>query len=390
MLTPELIRSLPEIDGPVLTAYLDTDRAKQSNRGPKPGYLARFESQTKALAGSLPAGERRLLAKQLERISAYLQRHTLRCRGMVIFAGPRAWQELPLQIAVEDEFHWGVPALAQLLWLLDENKPCGIVVAGRKRACLYLYWLGEIFPREEKGFRLQVTKKKEMGPVSRPGVRMSHGTNRDVFDHHVAAQYARFHRQIAESIEHWRAIESLESVFLIGLDEMVKAIRKELPQTLAESTFLVPADLGWVSRTELRERIEPFVWEHVRERETSLVDAMLGDGRNAAVGVDEALSALQQGKIRGLVVAKGLDASLQQCLRCSWVDGTADPVCPACGGNRRHIRLRDVLPELVRRHGVTLDVVSAEAARKLEAAGGMGALLREFERKEYGQHAVPA
>jgi hypothetical protein len=388
VLKPELIRSLPEIAGPVLTAYLDTDRAKQSNRWPKPGYQARFESQAKAILATIPANERSLFQNQLERIAAYLQSHTLRCRGMVIFAGPAAWQAVPLQLAVEDELHWGVPALAQLLWLLDEHKPCGIVVAGRKRVRFFLYWLGEILALEEKGFRLEVSKKKEMGPVSRPGVRMSHGTNRDVFDHHVAAQYARYHRQIAEGIEHWCSIEPLESVFLIGLDEMVKAIRKELPQTVSKKTVLVAADLGWVSRAELRKRIEPFVADYVRERETALVDAMLGDGRSAIIGIDEALSGLQQGKIRGLVIAKGLDASLQQCVRCSWVDGTADPVCPACGGDRRHIRLRDVLPELVRRYSVTLDVVSAEAGRKLEVAGGMGALLREFERKEYGQHAV--
>jgi hypothetical protein len=171
VLKPEVIRSLPEIAGPVLTAYLDTDRGKQSNRGPKPGYLARFESQAKAVIASIPAGERDLFQKQLERIEAYLQTHTLRCQGLVIFAGPGAWQAVPLQLPVEDELHWGVPALGQLLWLLDENKPCGIVVAGRKRVRFFLSWLGEILALEEKGFRLEVSKKKEMGPVSRPGVR---------------------------------------------------------------------------------------------------------------------------------------------------------------------------------------------------------------------------
>ena len=133
MLKPELIRSLPELAGPVLTAYLDTDRAKQSSRWPKPAYLARFQSQAKSLAASIPAEDRVAFRKQLERITAYLEGHTVRSRGMLIFSGPGAWQAIPLQVAVEDEIHWGVPALAQLLWLLDENKPCGVVVAGRKR-----------------------------------------------------------------------------------------------------------------------------------------------------------------------------------------------------------------------------------------------------------------
>ena len=38
MLTPELIQSLPEMVSPVLSVYLDTNQAKQANRGLKPGY----------------------------------------------------------------------------------------------------------------------------------------------------------------------------------------------------------------------------------------------------------------------------------------------------------------------------------------------------------------
>jgi hypothetical protein len=387
MLKPGVIQSLPALAGPVLTVYLDTDQAKQINRGLKPGYLIRLESQAKSIAQTVSPDGQELFRKQLQRTKAYLEREPLRCRGVVIFAGRDSWEFVPLQVEVEDEVHWGTPAPAQLLWLLDEHKRYGIVVPGRKRARFFLYWLGDVRELEEKEFRLEPSRKKEMGPVARLGVRLSRGTNRDVFEHHVAAAYAHYDQEIAERIGRWVAAEQLESVFLVGLAEMVKAIRKEVAPALVEKIVLIEEDLGWVSRTELLDRIEPTVVSHKRKCEMASIEAMLGDLRNVVMGVDEALVQLQQGKIRGVVVIKGLNGSLQQCMNCSWADRKSDPICPACGGRRENVALRDVLPELVRRYNASLEIVSGESARRLQENGGMGAWLREFERKEYSAFA---
>jgi hypothetical protein len=387
MLKPEVIQSLPALAGPVLTVYLDTDQSKQINRGLKPGYLSRLKSKAKAIAQTISPGERERFRKQLERTEAYLERQPARFRGIVIFAGRDSWKFVPLHVEVEEEIHWGTPALAQLLWLLDEHKRYGIVVPNRKRARFFLYWLGEVQELEEKEFRLAASKKKEMGPVARPGVRLSRGTNRDAFEHHVAAEYAHYDQQIAERIGRWFAAEQLESVFLVGLAQMVKAIQKKVGPTLVEKIVLVEEDLPRVSRAELLQRIEPAVLGYKRKHEMASIEAMLGDSRNVAMGIDETLVQLQQGKVRSVVVTKGLNGSLQQCVNCSWADRTSDPVCPACRGRRQNVALRDVLPELVRRYNASLEILSGESARKLEDSGGMGAWLRGFEKKEYSASA---
>ncbi len=387
MLKPGVIQSLPVLPGPVLTVYLDTDQAKQINRGPKPSYLIRLESQAKRIAQTVSPDGQELFRKQLKRAGAYLDRQPPRCRGVVIFAGRDSWKFVPLQVEVQDEIHWGPPSLAQLLWLLDEHKRYGVVVPGRKRARFFLYWLGEIRELEEKEFRLEPSKKKEMGPVARFGVHMSRGRNRDVFEHHVAAQYAHYGQQIAGRIGRWVAAEQLESVFLVGLTQMVEAIRKEVVPTLFEKIVLIEEDLGWVSRTELLDRIKPAVVRHTRKCEMASVEAVLGGARNVVLGVDETLVQLQQGRIRTVVVEKGLNGGLQQCAKCSWADRTSDPLCPTCGGKRENVALRDVLPELVRRYDASLQIVSGEGARKLQENGGMAAWVREFERKEYSASA---
>jgi len=95
---------------------------------------------------------------------------------------------------------------------------------------------------------------------------------------------------------------------------------------------------------------------------------------------------LQYGQVRSLIVIKGLDASLKQGSECLWGDRTTDRVCPACGRERHPVTLREILPELARRRKISVEGVSGEAGRMLQEVGGMGGWLREFERKEYGEH----
>jgi hypothetical protein len=370
-----------------LTIYLDANPTKQVIRGLKADYLTQFESRARMIAETVPTGDLSVFFEQVQRADAYLHNHPLKCRGAVIFAGPDTWEFVPLQAEVEDEVHWGTPALAQLFWLLDENKPHGIVLVGQKRVQIFLWWLGEMVELEEKEFRMEPSKVKEMGPVSRAaGVRVSRGTDHDVYEHHVDAQYAHYHRQIAKDVDRWCAAEHLNSLFVVGLIEMANGIRKELPPPLREKTTVIEKDLVWVeSRAELEKRIEPFVEKHERERKVVLMDSLLGDSRAVVLGIDETLVQLQQGRIRNLAVVKGLDGSLQQCLKCSWADRTQDPACPACGGEREVARLREVLPQLARRYNVSVEVVEGEASRRLQEAGGMGAWLRETEKKEYAQ-----
>jgi len=387
MLKPSTIHSLPDLPAPLLTIYLDANPTKQVIRGLKPGYLTRFESQAKMIAETVPTGDLPVFFEQVQRADAYLHNHPLKCRGAVIFAGPDTWEFVPLQAEVEDEVHWGTPALAQLFWLLDEHKPHGIVLVGQKRVQIFLWWLGEMLELEEKEFRMEPSKVKEMGPVSRAaGVRVSRGTDHDVYEHHVDAQYAHYHKQIAKDVDRRCAAEHLNSLFVVGLIEMANGIRRELPLALREKTTVIEKDLVWVeSRAELEKRIEPFIEEHERERKVVLMDSLLGDSRAVVLGIDETLVQLQQGRIRNLAVVKGLDGSLQQCLKCSWADRTQDPACPACGGERQVARLREVLPQLARRYNVSVEIVAGEAARKLQEAGGIGAWLRETEKKEYAQ-----
>ena len=85
----------------------------------------------------------------------------------MIFAGPSAWEIVSLQRAVQNELHWGKPALTQLVWLASEHRPYGIIVVDHAGARFFHYWLGEIVEYEEMKFAVDIShwKTKELSHV---------------------------------------------------------------------------------------------------------------------------------------------------------------------------------------------------------------------------------
>lgn len=387
MLKPNLLQSLPEIPCPVLSVYLDTDRAESDNRKLTPGYMTWLRSQASALAGTVTPQEKKLCLAQLARVKEHLSAHRPRERGLAIFAGPNTWELVALQLQVKNEISWGRPALSQLLWLMDEHRACGIVVVTQKGARFYLYWLGELVKLEEKEFAADVLewRKKDLGKfegtgtAALPGIHKSRGSQHDVFEHRMDAQYRHFCREVAEGIQlHWPEQAGQRVIFLVGLEDIAKCILEEFPEAFRKRIVPVKEDLGWgwVSRAELQRRLEPIIQQWERQREIALVEALLSTERGVVLGIDETLVRLQQGTARSLIVENELEAGLHRCEQCGWMDRVAGPSCTVCGGKRHAASMREALPDLVRRFGTAIEIVAGEAARKLHEAGGMGAWLR--------------
>jgi hypothetical protein len=79
---------------------------------------------------------------------------------------------------------------------------------------------------------------------------------------------------------------------------------------------------------------------------------------------------LQQGELSLFLVAPDIDFPIHECDACGWSDRSADPVCPKCLSVRRAATLRTVLPALVRKHNIELEIVSGDAAQALSKEAG--------------------
>jgi release factor family 10 len=284
-----------------------------------------------------------------------------------------------LRVQAEDELFWGLPSLAQLLWLMDEHRPCGLVLADRSGARFFHYWMGELAEDHEAGLNIDTTewRRKDLMPSSQPGVEAIRGSHRDSFEHRVDAQYVRFFSKEAEHIRAWADRRSLNPVFLTGPPKLLELAWEELPKGMQDRTILIMEDMEHLPLAELQARVESEVqhWEH--DYEQVLVGRLLGsaDGTHAVLGLDNTLTRLQQGIVRGIVYARGFDEQVSQCTNCGWIDRQTSPVCPICSGARRVTELRAVLPQLARRFKAPLEVVAEDAGQKLRQAGGIGAWL---------------
>jgi rubrerythrin len=379
MLTGGRIRSLSRLPQPLLTAHVNTMPAEPSHHAPDRPYLAWLSKEASSLVENLPPAERGLFGEQLHRVEEFLHNRTPAEKSIVIFAGPKTWETVPLQVEIVNELDWGKPAIAQLLWLAAEHRPYCIVVLDHGGARFFGYRLREMPLLEETKFDVDISqwKEEELGHVARPGIKMTHGTQRDVFDHRMEAQYKRLFRNAAEKAIHLQEKEHFAAVFLVGSERFTVPMAAEFPQEMEQSVRLINKDLGKFEPHELQKHLEPEIDKWEREHESILVDELVGSERGAVMGIDETLAQLQKKKIRTLVLSRDFDARLHKCKNCGWIDSSADPICPICRSDRSTVMLREILPDLAAASEADVEVVSGKAGMKLKDAGGIGAWLRQ-------------
>jgi hypothetical protein len=372
---------LPHLPPPVLTAYLDVNPGNPRNQGTPRGYVTWVTSTGQARGKQMPARDRRLFRKQLARVEHYLRTARPRARSLVVFAGPKIWETLPLQVDVAEELHWGKPSLQQMLWVLDEHRPRGVVVVDDSKARFFHLWLGMI--TEDKTAAVAgdfpVGRKKQLVGSSHPRMFLkAGGVARDLADSHMAAQRRIFARELAQRIERWSEDRRVSPILLAGTGHVADATLDAMPAGLRARVIPIRKALPRISPSEVRATLGPPLKACERDYEASLVGELIAAPRSStvALGLDETLTALQDGRVRELVVARGLTGSVRQCVRCGRADRFADPVCAVCGAGRRSRTLRTLLPELASLHVVPVEIVAGKAAKELRAVGGIGARLR--------------
>lgn len=300
-----------------------------------------------------------------------------RDNGIAAFAGARTWELLPLQLKVEDELHWGEPALKQLFWLLDEHGPAGVVVVSRTDARLFRMWLGEVVEETREAFVFDTSawRRKHLVGPSHAGIAKRRGAQRDRFARRVEAQYSRFAAELATRVHRWSDRHRLRPVLLGGPSAMIDAVFVALPAVFRARVVRRRENLSQLSAATLQTRVEPILARWQRDDEAARVGALLaaaGSNRVAA-GLEQTLARLQEGGVRELMIARGIDGTVRQCERCGWADPTVEPSCARCGGQRRDAAIRMVIPELASRHGVSIDVVAGRAAQQLRRMKGIAA-----------------
>ncbi|MEW6207557.1 MAG: hypothetical protein AB1631_04270 [Acidobacteriota bacterium] len=374
MISYDDIRQLQEYpSGPdtlVLSLYVNVDQSNAANLNR--GFLTVVENLFRRMAD---AGEnnKHELEREFRRVLDFLSDYTPRGKGLVVFSDSRSdfWWQRDLQAALPTDARFSPnPWVRPLLEVMEAHDPFAVALIDNHRA--------KIFVGDAAGLNLTSEIISDV-----PGRHVTTGTDHIWSQSHMdrdRANHIRTHaRRVADEVGAIAERMKIARVIIGGPVEAASIFESELPRRIQQmivGTISAPLDstqdklIGEVRK--VLDRVEQE--DEARLVESLITSAMKGD--RAALGIDETLAAINQGRVHCLVVAKGYRAEGRQCRSCGVLVTDDAEKCSYCG--EELVAAPDLINRASRRvleQSGRVQIVSGAAAERLNPAG-VGAVLR--------------
>jgi peptide subunit release factor 1 (eRF1) len=387
----------PSTEAPYLTVSLDW-RPEGSDPSRRPGRMY-FDQRAEALLAELsphtPPHEN--VAADLERIRGHLDGDIdPATKGLVVVAcsAQNVFELIPLPVPVTNHVETAAtPALLELARISEDEPAFAVLLADQREATLLVLDQAN----QERSLEIEgddYPRKQQQG-----------GWSQRRFQQRADERREAFVRTVVKEVQQALAGADVEMLILAGDDQINAMMRDALHPTIQELIIgTVAVDIRATDH-ELIEASLPVVTQAEREHETATVGRVengAGPGGGATVGAVDTLTALQAGQVMILVMNDDFSGS-------GWADytypmfGAGDPPAEHPGGgdaaNIVPVSLAEELVRLALRTGAEIEVVRTtasaapidprdtdaagresiprtEAATRLDALGGAGAILR--------------
>ena len=278
----------------VISAYCPIDPAVALHHGHVPRLMDIF----RALRESAPAADIGRIDEEAEHILSYVrEQYTPHGSALIVFSSAPAglFRSFSLQVPVPALARFGPrPFLAPLDADLEDLPPTAVVLADHEEARFFSLVLGQLENRRR--FRDSVPGRQRQGDWHAARYERDH------------AQHIRTHmKNVVKALVELDREQPFERLIIAGTDETSHALTDLLPPSLSErlaGTFraeMFAPDANVLEKA--RDVLEASERERERRAVESLVESCLGGGR-AALGVDDTLKALREGRVHSLVVSE--------------------------------------------------------------------------------------
>lgn len=366
MLTEGNLRELLETTSQhmVLSVYLNTEPAE----GNADAYKLRMRNLLKEV--NLP--------QDVLAVEQYVTtQHGWSGRGIAVFscAAENFFRAYPLAVPVNNLVHVGDrPLVKPLMDLMDSFGGYGVVLADKQGARLFYFNLGEL--REQEGVVGESVKHLKSGGASSVVGRTGGEARRT---QHMDETIDRNMKEVAEFATHFFEENHVRRILIGGTDENVASLRGMLSkswQSLVMGTFAMPMT---ATHVEVFNRTMQIAKDSEHQRELRLVDTLISEaakGKNAVIGIEKTLEAVNQDRVSQLVVTTGFRSGGSQCQACGRLTVLDGEKCPACEGELTSagVDVIDLAIHTVMHHGGEVEIVHEIPA--LQKEGSMGAMLR--------------
>lgn len=372
----DLERLIERQDGgkPVLSLFLDMS-VDGSNKRSHDVFLwqkrAQFEELDSGHTIGTGNGNESGYGGLFERVQRWLdEEFREENRGVVIYAevGGDWFEALQFPVPVQNRMVVGErPVIGPLAQVLRAYDHYGVVLMDREHVRILSVYLGTLLD--------ELTFRGEPIPTSRDV--QAGGYSQPRFQRRKLEEIKHFFKDFAEEVERFDARYAPAHLVLLGTDENVAHFREFLPDAVRKKivhTGPMPVD---DPAPEVLRRLRPHL-EAEQERSRRELIAEVRDRAAhdylATAGVQGTLTALQEGKVDTLVLARDDEAEGVRCARCGFVFARGVTRCPYDGGEEMEpVEVMEEMVRLAETHGA--DVRFADRAALADLRGA-AALLR--------------
>ncbi len=364
MLSENDLRELLDFtsEEPVLSVYLNTNPTE----GNADTHIRRLRSMLKEIN----------LTKEVQAIERFFEHeYNWSGRGVAVFSctPKNFFRAYPLAVPVRNLIHISDrPSVKPLAALLDNFGGYGVVLVDKQGARLFFFHMGEL--REQEGVLGETVKRAKhgVGASAVPGRRGSNVATRgmdEVVDRNMKDSVA--------FTTHFFEENRVRRILIGGTEENVRLFCNMLPkawQSLVMGTF--PMSMT-ASQNEVRTRALDLGVQAETEREKRLVEQLItlaAKGSGAAIGLENTLNALNEGRIQSLVIGEGFRKNAYRCKSTGWLTTKPEEVCNGEDDVETVYDVVDLIVNQVMRSGGEVDVVMSSV--ELEKKGNIGAILR--------------
>jgi peptide chain release factor subunit 1 len=312
--------------------------------------------------------DRRQLEAAIERARGELERRLARADGahaLAVFACEPAdlFETIRLPRPVENRAAIGHSPLVGPMARLERRERWCVALVNRRDARIFRGSPESL--REIDQVRDVVFGQHDQGGWSQ--ARYQRGVEKEKDDH--------LKHTVEVLMQHYKRVP-FERLVLGGPRETVADFESKLHPYLAERVAgRIEVDVEDSSAEDVLERARPCFEELDEQREQELLERLDGGGR-AAVGLEDALEALNERRVEALVLDDRFSAPGTICLECGWVGPAGVTSCPADGSELEQLDdVTEAASELAVQQSA--DVVAMRHRRdELDERGGIGAVLR--------------
>lgn len=340
---------------------------------PRGDYTIGFKNMLREAEESLGRDELKKVKKGLDALETFVMggRREFKKGLAVLSSGDGSfWRDYHFPVPFKHELVVDkTPYIKPLLDVLDNYRRYAALLVDKGSARIFIIQLGQM---------------AEYAEVRTTGIQGKHkkggwyALSQTHYARHIEHQVSLHLKDVAKRLGAFLKDESIEGLFLGGSDEALSMTREILPRALTEKavgTF----HAGMFEKTsDVFSKIEPVLLEFERKREKETVLELLdraGDNDCAVTGVSDVLAAVQEGKVRRLVMLRGFKRPGYVCSACRVLSDQKMQACPYCKAPMRDIpHLIDMIAQKAVEQGAAVEVAAESGV--LEDVGSIGAFLR--------------